>query len=166
MWFTGLYDELKSDLLEPGHIECGPILEPKDRKFPMSAPFGVDWAVRYGDGHYFRVKETFNRMGRPTPGLGQREHFSYHYGKAHSLVDTDGFPITRGADIPVADLRIDVDRRLDPHIHVNSPEHLTQDRIQGYSIKDADMLSFLKAVRRHRKDKAPLDELLGIKILP
>jgi hypothetical protein len=165
-WFRDHYDVLKYDLLEPGCIEIGPILEPKDRRFPRQAPFGADWAVLYDDGYYFRVKEAFNRMGRPQSGMGLREHFSYHYGRAHPRVDAEGFPLTQEPDTPFAELRIDVDRRLDPHIHVNSPDHITQDRVHGYSIKDADMIAFLRAVVTHRKSKEPLHKLLGITILP
>jgi hypothetical protein len=154
-WFTGHYDVLKLDLLEA-----------KDRRFPASAPFGVDWAVLFEDGNYFRVKETFNRMGRPRVGMGVREHFSYHYGRAHPNVDAEGFPLTQEHDTPVANLRIDVDRRLDPHIHVNSTDHIPQTRVSGYTIRDADMIAFLKAVIRHRKTKEPLHEILQITILP
>ena len=164
-WFTDQYDALKVDLLEQGSVECGPILEVKDRKYPASAPFGVDWAVIYSDGKYLRVKEAYNRMGRPNIGAGVREHFSFHYGTAHPQRDDNGFPLIRSLDTPAADLRIDVDRRLDPHIHLNSEEHITQNRVQGYSIKDADMFEFLRAVVKHRQTKEPMHQLLNIMVI-
>lgn len=165
-WFTGHYDVLKVDLLEQGSMECGPILEAKDRKYPASAPFGMDWAIIYSDGKYLRVKEAYNRMGRPNIGAGVREHFSYHYGVAHPERNADGFPLTQAPNTPAAELRIDMDRRRDPHIHLNSEEHIPQERVQGYSIKDADMIEFLKAVAKHRQTKEPLPKLLNITVLP
>ena len=162
---TRQYDLLKGDLLEPGHVEIGPILQSKDRRFPASAPFGMDWAVIYADGKYFRVKEAYNRSGPPVIGAGVRATFSFHYGGACSRCDSDGFPLTRESDTPHADLRIDLDW-LGPHIHVNSPEHIPQDRVQGYSIRDADVVQFLRAVAKHRKTGEPLPNLLGIKVVP
>jgi hypothetical protein len=162
--FTELYDSLKTELLETGCVECGPFLQPKERKYPASAPFGVDWAVIYQDGHYFRVKESFNRMGRPQAGLGKREHFSYHYGVAHTDQDADGFPLTQDPATPPAHLRVDVDGRLDPHIHILTEDHIPQARVSGYSIANADIETFLQAVAKHRKDGTPVHELLGIKV--
>jgi hypothetical protein len=165
-WFQIHYDVLKVDLLESGSQECGPILEAKDRKYPASAPFGVDWAVIYGDGKYFRVKEAWNRVGHPPIGGGVRSHFSYHYGDAHPRRDADGFPLTQEPDTPDADLRIDMDSTLVPHIHINSPDHIPQNRVQGYSISDASMVDFLRAVIRHRKTQEPLHDLLKITVIP
>jgi hypothetical protein len=168
-WFTPQYDALMPELMELGSTEYnnGPILSPKDRKFPRSAPFGVDWAMFFpSDNKYFRVKECFNRVGWPNAGLGVREHFSYHYGTPHLLLDFDGFPVTQDPETPFADLRIDRDATLDPHIHLNSGEHIYQDRVQGYSIEKADLFEFLKAVSEHRKTGTPIHELLNIKLLP
>jgi hypothetical protein len=166
-WFTERYDDLKKDLLEPGSSECngGPILTPKPG-LPPSAPWKADWAVVFRDKKYFRVKESFNRVGYPYVGAGRRVHFSFHYGQAHPSFDADGYPETRATDTPVADLRIDLDGRLVPHIHVNSPEHIDQTRVDGYSIIDANMFSFLEAVAEHRRTKEPLTSLLKITIRP
>lgn len=120
----------------------------------------------FDDGYYFRVYECFQRMGAPQAGLGIRQHFSFHYGKANAKFGPDGFPETQTPDTPSADLRIDIDRYLKPHVHINSREHIRQNRVDGYSIKDADMIEFLMAVIQHRKTKQPLHELLNIKVLP
>lgn len=165
-WFSDHYDVLKHDLLSPGSIECngGPVLTPRAR--PAQAPWKAEWAAKFADGKYFRVKECFNRMGYPNSGAGVREHFSFHYGQAHPNLDSEGYPETRAADTPVADLRIDLDKHLDPHIHVNSLEHIPQHRVSGYSIRDADMFHFLKAVADHRRTEEPLTALLKIRVLP
>jgi hypothetical protein len=105
-------------------------------------------------------------MGSPQAGLGKRQHFSFHYGLASAKFAPDGFPETKKPETPYADLRIDIDRHLKPHVHINSPDHISQCRIGGYSIKDADMIKFLRAVIEHRKTKQPLHELLKIKVLP
>jgi hypothetical protein len=166
--FEEQYDALKNDLLKPGAIECngGPVLRPSLIRGSQQAPWKAEWAVLFPDGNYFRVKECFNRKGYPNSGAGIREHFSFHYGKAHPNLSPDGYPDTRAKDTPVADLRIDTDFHRDPHIHVNSEEHLTQNRVIGYSIQDADMFKFLEAVRDHRKNKDAITELLNIKVIP
>jgi hypothetical protein len=165
--FTKHYDELKVELLEPESIECngGPVVKATDRKHPRSAPFRVEWGVIFKEGKYFRVYECYERMGSPNSGLGNRNHFSFHYGVASTEIDFDGFPEIRKPETPVADLRIDIDRHNKPHIHLNSVDHIPQSQIGGYSIRDADMIQFLQAVISHRKTKAPLHELLGIKVL-
>jgi len=167
-WFEEHYDALKDDLLEPGSVECngGPLLRATPKPLPPRAPWKAEWGVIFKDGNYFRVKECFNVLGYPHAGAGIREHFSFHYGKAHTRLHTDGYPQMRLSDTPVADLRIDTDKHRDPHIHVNSIDHITQDRVSGYSIKSADMFVFLEAVREHRKTKAPLTDILKIKVLP
>jgi len=159
------YELLKGELHEPDHVEIGPILEAKDRKFPASAPFGMDWAVIYSDGKYFRVKESYNRCSLPSIGAGRRAHFSFHYGGACPRRDSEGFPLTQEPDTPHADLRIDLDYR-GPHIHVGTPEHIPQDRVKGYTIQDAAVEMFLRAVAKHRKTGESLTDLLGIKVIP
>lgn len=164
--FTEGYDTLKPRLLESGSKECngGPILTPRLTPKP-EAPWKAEWAVIFLDGKYFRVKECFNRKGYPHSGAGEREHFSFHYGKAHQNLDTDGYPDIRAADTPVADLRIDLDRNRMPHIHINSEEHIPENRVSGYSIRDASMFQFLEAVAEHRRTKEPLTALLRITVL-
>jgi hypothetical protein len=165
-WFRSQYVLLTPELLEPGSIECnnGPTLGATSQ--PRQAPWIVDWAVIFKDGKYFRVKESFRRLGYPNSGYGERQHFSYHYGLAHPTLDSAGFPGTDGPSIPNADLRIDLDKNRKPHIHINSPAHIEQHRVQGYSIKDADMIQFLKAVIEHRKSNVALRQLLNIRVLP
>lgn len=165
-WFSEHYDLLKNDLLEPGSIECnnGPIITAKGQ--PKQAPWVAEWAVIFSDRKYFRVKECFNRMGHPHSGAGYREHCSFHYGSAHPKLDPEGYPETRAADTPDADLRIDIDKH-NPHIHVGSPLHIPQSRVDGYSIQDADMMQFLRAVIEHRRSPhRALTELLGITVRP
>lgn len=163
--FTEKYDSLKGDLLEVGHVEVGPILAPKDRKFPASAPFGVDWAVIFADGKYFRVKEAYNRSGPPRIGSGIRGTFSFHYGMADLKRDPQGFPIFGKLGTPPADIRIDW-HPPGPHIHLHGEDHIPQDRVQGYSIVDADFTSFVEAVAKHRRTYEPIQDLLGIKVIP
>jgi len=166
--FSEQYDLLKADLLEPGCRECcgGPTLKATDTNYPEAAPFRSEWGIVFSDGYYFRVYESFARMGAPNTGLGKRRHFSFHYGKASDKLDFDGFPEVRKPDTPVADLRIDLDRHNKPHIHLLSPDHIYQDEVCGYSIQDADMFSFLRAVIEHRRAAKTLPELLGIEVLP
>jgi hypothetical protein len=166
-WFIEHYDALKGDFLVSGS-ECtgGPLLRATPRPLPPRAPWKAEWGIIFDDGNYFRVKECFNALGPPNSGAGVREHFSFHYGKAHRNLGRDGYPVMRAADTPVADVRIDIDRNHDPHIHVNSTEHVPQRRVLGYSIQNADMFQFLEAVRDHRKTKEPLLKLLNITVIP
>jgi hypothetical protein len=165
-WFTQRYDKIVSDLLEPGAVECngGPIVTPTVAWFPKEAPWRTDWAIIFTDGKYVRVKESYRRDG--SPGSGVREHFSFHYGVAHPEMDARGFPKSNPKDNPpIADLRIDIDKSLIPHIHVNSPEHLGQAQVEGFSIQDAEMFEFLEAVRDHRKTGDALTDLLKIRLI-
>jgi hypothetical protein len=165
--FQEEYEHLKGDLLELGSVECrgGPLVKPTDMRHPNEAPWRVDWAVVYPNGKYFRVKESFRRYGFPQ-GSGKREHFSFHYGVPHPDCDARGFPKSRPDDNPpLADLRIDLDKDLKPHIHVHSGEHIYQDRVVGFDIENADKVLFLEAVIQHRKTGVPLTELLKIKVL-
>jgi len=170
-WFSEHYNHLVTDILKDGAVECngGASLKATSPTFPNSAPWKSDWAVRFPDGKYFRVKETYRRLKAPNAGLGIRNHFSFHYGTAHAESDDKGFPkIDRNLipPPPVADLRIDIDQSLIPHIHVNSEEHLGQDRVEGFQIEDADMFAFVEAVRDHRRDpQQSLIDLLGIRVL-
>lgn len=164
--FQEEYDRLKGDLLEVDSVECrgGPLIRATDKRYPNEAPWRIDWAVIYPNGKYFRVKESFRRYGSPS-GSGRREHLSFHYGKPHPEFDALGYPKSRPADNPpVADLRIDIDKDLKPHIHVKSIEHIYQDRVVGYDIENADMIVFLEAVIQHRKNGVPLTELLKIEV--
>jgi hypothetical protein len=174
-WFTEHYDALSPDLIEVGAVECngGPSLRTTDARFPRSAPWRAEWAVIYPDGYYFRVKECFKPIGAASSRPGEREHFSFHYGRAHPELDRQGYPKTQpSTNPPDADLRIDIDSRPDidgrlrPHIHVGSREHLWQNRVQGYDIEKASMVDFLIAVRQHRKTKEALTDLLKITVLP
>jgi hypothetical protein len=166
-WFQERYDAIKDDFLKDGATECGPVLKPTEPHHPKSAPWRADWAVKFPDGKYFRVKESYKRLTvYPNVGNGEREHFSFHYGLAHKDLDARGFPKSNpAAKPPVADLRVDIDKDLRPHIHVGSVKHIYQDHVEGYVIKDADMFAFLEAVREHRQTKKPLTELLNIKVL-
>lgn len=166
--FVEHYAALKGDLLAHSLTEFngGPLLKATPVPPPPRAPWKVEWGVLYDDGYYFRVKECFNALGYPYRGAGVREHFSFHYGKAHPKLHRDGYPHMKAHDTPVAALRIDNDRNLTPHIHLNSAEHIYQERVIGYSIRDADMYDFLRAVAKHRNTKEPLHELLGITIVP
>ena len=161
--FAERYNLLKGDFLVSGAVECKG--GPSARSTLGKAPWRVEWGVIFGDGYYFRVKESFRVMGYPHPGAGERAHFSFHYGKAHPELDVDGYPRKRIADNPpVPELRIDLDRNRKPHLHVGSKAHIYQHRIDGYTIEDAEMFRFLEAVRDHRKSKTPLLDLLGIRI--
>jgi len=168
--FTERYDAILPDLLKDGALEFngGPILGPVAHKYPRSAPWRCDWGAMFPDGMYFRVKETFDRVKTPFAGLGMRVHFSFHYGLAHTRL-VRGFPEINPRAIPsppVADLRIDMEVNKAPHIHVHSPEHIWQDSVSGFDIQEADMFSFLEAVRNHRDNRTiPLVDLLGIKVL-
>lgn len=165
-WFTVNYDLRKNDFLETGK-ECGlgPELRPTRGRLALAAPWRSEWGVVFDDGYYFRVKESFNVIGRPNVGAGLREHFSFHYGRAHASQDSRGYPLMREPDTPPADLRIDIDGNLDPHIHLDSVDHIPQSRVQGFSIRDADMFAFLDAVRNHRKTGETLAELLNITVV-
>jgi hypothetical protein len=167
--FRALYAALSPDLLEPGAVECngGPDLRCTDPRFPNKAPWRMDWAVIYGDGKYFRVKESFKPVGCASSRVGEREHFSFHYGTAHLELDQRGYPHTMPTmNPPVADLRVDLDKNLVPHIHVGSRVHLLQNSVQGYDIGNASVRDFLEAVRQHRKNPAELlTKLLNITVV-
>ncbi len=163
-WFTQQYDLVIGDLQEPNHIEIGPFLDATDQRYKDAAPFGMDWAIIYPDGKYFRVKEAYYRERRSTTGAGVRTNFSFHYGVANTNCDPEGFPIIRHPDTPRPDLRIDLDARSGPHIHLPTEDHIPQSRVDGYSISNADAFQFLRSVIKHRKSQIPLRDLLGIKV--
>jgi hypothetical protein len=127
----------------------------------------MDWAVIFSDGKYFRVKESFKPIGYASSRVGEREHFSFHYGTAHPQLDPRGYPHTKpNMNPPAADLRVDIDKNLIPHIHVGPENHLLQNRVQGYDIRNASVADFLEAVRQHRKTPAEsLTKLLNITIV-
>lgn len=157
--FAAEYAALSGALLEHGSAECGPYLRGTGK--PGQAPWLLDWAVIFEDNNYVRVKESFRRCGYPDSGLGERQHFSYHYGPAHAGRDAQGFPETRGA--PSAMIRIDEDRQ-GPHLHLDNENHIPQDRVDGYVIRDANMVDFLQAVIAHRKSGQSLVDLLHLTV--
>ncbi len=157
--FTKHYDAVKGRLLESDSKECGPFLIATQK--PEEAPWHLDWAVLFSNGYYMRVTESYRRLGRPTPGFGERHYFSYHYGEPREDVDQKGFPLTLNA--PNAILRVDNDP-YGPHIHAGSPEHIYQDRVEGFAILTAEWPEFLEAVIEHRAKNRPLVDLLNITI--
>jgi hypothetical protein len=158
--FQRRYDALKGDLLEAECVECGPFLNTTST--PKRAPWKVDWAVIFKDGNYVRIKEIHRAFTGTKQG--EREHFSFHYGPAHPTDrDRRGMP-TIGNSAPPAVLRIDVDRNP-PHIHLDGEDHIEQSRVVGFTIHDADMVDFLRAVVAHRKDGSKtLAQLLNISV--
>lgn len=156
--FKERYDALKDRIVESDSTECGPFLKSTGK--PNMAPWTMDWAVIFADGNYVRVKEAFRQVAKSK--AGERHHLSYHYGPAGATRDNRGIPVTD--DAPPAELRIDEDRWGRPHIHMNSKAHIYQDRIIGYTIRDADVSGFLEAVIEHRRTNKLLTELLNIKV--
>lgn len=158
--FKGKYAALKGDLLEAECIECGPFLRTTSE--PARAPWKLDWAVLFKDGNYVRVKEIYRAFSGSKQG--EREHFSFHYGAAHPTDrDSRGMPVTNNTS-PPAILRIDVDRNP-PHLHLDGENHIEQARVTGFTINDADMVDFLRAVIDHRKDGSKtLAQLLKISV--
>ncbi len=168
MWFEEHYDAIAPIFLLDAAYECngGPTLTCTDPNHPRSAPWKAEWAVVFSDGKYFRVKECFKRLPAPHKGYGEREHFSFHYGNRHPEDDARGFPKTAPRDQPPdADLRIDIDSRLVEHIHVGTKEHISQRRVKGLTIRDANLFTFLEAVLEHRQTGTPLVDLLQIQVV-
>lgn len=156
--FQKEYAVLKTELLKDCSEEIGPFLRPTAT--PGEAPWLLDWAVIFSDGNYMRVKESFRRCGQPHSGLGQRLHFSYHYGLASQDRDASGFPdINNSHNI----LRIDEDR-YGPHLHTKSEDHIPQERVMQYNIHEADPFQFVKMLIEHRKSGENLLELLNITV--
>lgn len=145
-------------------VSCiGPILRPTSSQGPV--PWKLDWALLFQDGNYLRITENYRPLPR-TRGFprGERDHFSFHFGKDPGPRDARGFP-RRVLNDPGTILRIDLDRR-GPHIHFAGDNHIPQSRVEGMIIESFDLFVFLAAVQNHYKTGKGLDEILGFKVVP
>ena len=150
-WLQGEYSKIT---LEPNCIEAG-FLRPTVT--PNKPPWQMKWAVIFGDGKYFCAIENWPSRSVKFGGAGYREHFSFHYGIANLARDSDGIPL-RSPDYP-AIFRIDQDRN-GPHIHFGGKDHIGQDRVDGFTISDAEPFQFVQAVLQHRATGGSFDKIM------
>ena len=124
---------------------------------PSMPPWVMDWAVLFGDGTHFRVKETYKPAPHPFTSHGERLHFSFHYG-ATTGTDAKGMPKTiSGIDTII---RLDKDQ-FGPHMHYAGMNHIQQASITGkFRINNAEVFDFVDAVLTHRMSGAPFGDIL------
>jgi len=152
-------------VLETGTVEVGPLHNPTFA--PSSPPWNMDWLVKFHDSHHVQIKERWFPETRVVPrgaNVGYRKHFSFHYGTTNPAVDVRGFPLRDPRNFPPI-FRIDCDRH-GPHIHFHGNSHITQNRVQGLTIKNVDPFDFMKAVNEHRANAGKdFDAIMGFKVV-
>jgi hypothetical protein len=146
--------------LEPSFIEVGPDYNPT--REPDLPPWSMDWSIVFPDGLYIRVKERYTPLRKPRSSEGIRDQFSYHYGVASGLRDSDGHP-TKDTSLETI-FRIDRDGRAGHHMHYKSEDHISQDRIDGLILSDMDPFKFVAAVLKQRAAGRPFDEVLAFAV--
>ncbi len=114
-WFE---DECNRLILEPGLTVVGPFIDPLGD--PDSSPWRSDLAIIYPDRMYIRVGEYYRQLPRVEGGGGCRQYFKFHYGPCTDERDSEEFPVFSKK----FDLRIDVDRPHQRHIHYMKQDHI------------------------------------------
>ncbi len=169
--FQELYDSLKGRILEHDAQECGPFLT-TTAKHPSVAPWRLVWCIIFSDGNYMKVKETFSRCPAPYVGVGQREHFSFHYGPTPRGRDSFGMPTSNNHRDGI--IRIDkheisstqTNKIPKAHLHLNGEQHIPQERVQGFLIEEAKVGNFVEALINHRQTGQKIDDILCITVRP
>ena len=156
-WFEG---KCCKHTFEPGLIFVGPITDPL--RYPDSPPWSSSFAIIYPDEMYIRIAEYYRQLSRSEGGGGCLEILAYHYGPCTDTRDDKGFPVFSKE----FELRIDIDRRYGRHIHYMKEDHIPEARLPGLDFDSIDPFKFIRAVEEHRKSSAPLDEILGFKVVP
>jgi len=157
-WFRQKYDQVS---LEPGCVEIGPFLDPTPRDKP---PWKLDWCVRFPDGKYLQIKERWFPRPIRLGGRGYRKHFSFHYGEANCIYDSEGVPLKGGDAYPTI-IRID-DDAYGPHLHFNGEDHIIPNRVKGLAIPDAELFDFFSAVAECRASGRAFDKTMKFKVAP
>jgi hypothetical protein len=146
--------------LEPGFTVVGPIVTALGN--PASAPWDSDFAIIYSNGMYIRIGEYYRMLPRRDGGGGCLEYYSYHYGPCTSTRRKDGFP----ALSKKFELRIDIDRPHERHIHYLKEDHIPEARLPDLDFNKIDPFKFIRAIEEHRKTSKPLHEILGFTVEP
>jgi hypothetical protein len=156
-WFHG---ECTKPARELGFPFVGPFTSALGQ--PDSPPWDSDFAIIFPDDKYVRVGEYYRPLPRKEGGGGCLQDLAYHYGPCSKNRDEDGFP----NQMKKCDLRIDIDRRYQRHIHYMNEDHIPESRLLGLYFDNIDPFRFIRAVDRHRASGEPLQEILGFKVEP
>jgi hypothetical protein len=123
----------------------------------------VEWVLKFDDRKHMRLREHYTKIA----GLddSRRKLFSFHYGETVAE-EHDGTPISRHDD-PV-DIRIDNAITGIPHLHYGLPgPHHQQASIKGkLDLGAVGMFEFVKAILRHRKSRASIEDVLHFRVRP
>jgi len=158
--YRRLADQSRASLKLPP--DCTELL-PLDFEFTNRFFWTVEWVLRFDDRRHMGLREHYTKIA----GLddSRRKLFSFHYGVIVAE-DSDGMPISDRAD-PV-DIRIDNTITGIPHLHYGAPQpHHQQASLSGkLKLAKVEMFQFVRAILRHRKSGASIEEVLHFKVRP
>jgi hypothetical protein len=141
--------------------DCTEALEP-EYQFTTRYFWTFRWVFTFRDRKYLQLREHYTKKA----GLmhSERSLMAFHYGAIVSE-GADGLPTYRPDD-PV-DIRIDNVHGTGAHLHYGTPQpHHYQESVKDLDLAGLEMITFIKAIFRHRKSSRPIHDVLHFRLRP